>query len=184
MPHRTPAPPARSFRLPRLAAALALAFLAACGGGGEGEKADEPPLPEGFTRLPEGAALPVAEASLPQCNAPSTRSVFRRAIEWEAFWVFREECTAPPVPQGIDFSKEMLVLAAMGKRTSPDEKIAIVGSAVRNDTTVVLVRRSILPPQCPDQGGRHFPAALARVPANDGRVKFLEERTIIPCGGT
>jgi hypothetical protein len=77
----------------------------------------------------------------------------------------------------------MVVLAAMGKRTSAEEKIAIIGSGQRGDTLVVLVRRSLLPPQCPDQGEKVYPTAVARFPRNEGRVRFLEERTLLPCGG-
>jgi hypothetical protein len=103
-------------------------------------------------------------------------------MEWEAFWTAVEGCPARPLPADVDWEKEMVVLASMGKRTSSQEGISIIGSGERGDTLVVLVRRSLLPPQCPDQGEKHYPVAVARFPRNDGRVRFLEERTILPCG--
>lgn len=177
----------RFFRVTTLAA---LAVLAACateaGDGGEGGEgaasADEAPIPAGYDRLPESARIAVAPNAQGQCNAPSTRSVFRKQMEWNAFWSSVEGCPVPPLPGDVDFAKEMVVLAAMGKRTSSEEKISIIGSGQRGDTLVVLVRRSILPPQCPDQGEKNYPVSAARFPTSEGRVRFLEERTILPCG--
>ncbi len=177
----------RLSRFRRAAALAALALLAACAGE-EGDRngaasADEAPIPAGYERLPESARIAVAPSAQGQCNSPSTRTVFRKLMEWEAFWAAVEGCPPRPIPQDIDWAKEMVVLAAMGKRTSAEERISIIGSGQRGDTLVVLVRRSVLPPQCPDQGEKNYPISVARLPRNDGRVRFLEERTMLPCGG-
>lgn len=178
--------PAQAFR--SLCAVFALSALAACateagersgGDGGAGEAA----LPAGYDRLPEGARVPIAPSAQGQCNAPSTRSVFRSQEEWEGFWSAVEGCPARPLPADVDFGREMVVLAAMGKRTSAEERVSIVGTGQRGDTLVVLVQRTLLPPQCPDQGEKVYPASAARLPRNEGRVRFLEERTMLPCGG-
>jgi hypothetical protein len=177
----------RLARFRRAAAVAALALLAACAtetgdADGDSASAKQAAVPEGYDALPERALIPVAPSAQGQCNAPSTRSVFRKMTEWEQFWTAVEGCTARPLPADVDWNKEMVVLAAMGKRTSSQEGISIIGSGQRGDTLVVLVRRSVLPPQCPDQGEKSYPISVARFPRNDGRVRFLEERTIIPCG--
>lgn len=178
----------RLSRFRRAAAVAALALLAACAteagdGGGDGAaSAGEKAVPEGYDALPERALIAVTPSAQGQCNAPSTRTVFRKLMEWEAFWTAVEGCPVRPIPADVDWEKEMVVLASMGKRTSSQEGISIIGSGQRGDTLVVLVRRSLLPPQCPDQGEKNYPVAVARFPRNDGRVRFLEERTILPCG--
>ncbi|HEX8693133.1 MAG TPA: hypothetical protein VF746_11975 [Longimicrobium sp.] len=167
----------------RLAAALCLALLAACGGGDAGGAADDAPLPEGFTTLPASARVPVAQAAERRCNSPSSRSVFRQPIEWESFWGVNPGCTPPALPPGMDWQKEMLVLAAMGKRKSAQERIEIVGRGEKGDTLMVLVRRTTLVAGCPDEGAEVYPVSVVRIPQDERRVRFLEERRRIPCGG-
>ncbi|HET7231751.1 MAG TPA: hypothetical protein VFJ16_17195 [Longimicrobium sp.] len=163
------------------AALLSLTALGACGK--EGGSSSDGPLPAGITALSDKARLPVPERP-GNCYSAPTRMIFHNQQEWEQFWTNeRRGCTAPPVPAGVDFSKEMMVYAAMGKRMSPQDEISIDGTGVRNDTLLVFLRRSMLAPGC---SGREavFPQSLVKIPTSTQYVRFSEEHRKIPCGGT
>ncbi|MFL5384126.1 MAG: hypothetical protein ACJ8GN_16515 [Longimicrobiaceae bacterium] len=172
-----------AFRLPALAAALAAALLAGCGGG---EKAPEDapetgPMPPGTQALAAGARLPPPRVD-ERCYAPPIRTVFHSELEWNAYWTgVNKTCTAPPLPENVDFAREMLVFASIGKRMSPRDSIAIEGSGVRNDSLIVAVRRWVLKDGCPGPRRPTFPQSLVKVPATTAPVRFSEAHIRIPC---
>jgi hypothetical protein len=166
-------------------AVVALAILfAACGkeeGSSGGAAADAGPLPAGFTALPAAARLevPVRAAN---CYAAPTRMVFRNEIAWTQYWTNeRRGCTAPPLPAGVDFSRDMLVFASMGKRMSDQDRISIEATSTRPDTLVIFVRRSMQESGCAGRATT-FPQSLVKIPATTSYVKFNEEHRRIPCG--
>lgn len=170
--------------LPMAAAAvLALAAaLGACGkeGGGGSAVADAGPLPAGIEALHADARVqPPARPG--NCYSAPTRMVFHNQVEWDQFWSDdRRGCTSPPVQ--VDWSREMLVYASMGKRMAKEDQISIDGTGVRNDTLLVFIRRSMLAAGC---AGREatFPQSLVKLPASSKYVRFSEEHRKIPCGG-
>jgi hypothetical protein len=87
----------------------------------------------------------------------------------------------PPLPGVVDFSKEMLVYAAIGKRMSPRDSISIDGSGVRNDSLIMVVRRRTLKDGCPGARQATFPQALVKLPATGVPVRFSEAHITIPC---
>lgn len=165
-------------------AALALAALGACGkeGGSNGSRvADAGPLPAGIEALSAGARLQPPEPTA-NCYSAPTRMVFHNQTEWDQFWTDeRRGCTPPPVQ--VDWSREMLVYASMGKRMAKEDQISVDGTGVRNDTLLVFIRRSMLAAGC---SGREttFPQSLVKIPASSMYVRFSEEHRKIPCGGT
>lgn len=172
--------PTRRGTRPALVAAL-LAALAACGGG---EGTDEPPagpLPPGTHPIAAGARLPAPVRSA-NCYSGPMRIVFHSQDEWDTYWVDeRRGCAAPPLPPGVDFARDMLVYAAMGKRMSPRDRISIDGSGVRNDTVIVALRRVILADGCPGPRRPTFPQSLVKIPADTRPLRFSEEHRRIPC---
>lgn len=175
--------PIRSaFRLPALAATLAAALLAGCGGGGgEPDAPDLGPMPPGTRALAAGARLPAPRVD-ERCYAPPVRTVFRSELEWNAYWTgVNATCDTPPLPAGVDFGREMLVFASIGKRMSPQDSIAIDGSGVRNDSLIVVVRRWMLKQGCPGPRRPTFPQSLVKLPVSSGPVRFSEAHITIPC---
>ena len=166
------------------AALLAMLLLAACGGGDEAPKAADPgPLPPGTQAIEASARLPEPTVTS-QCYSPSTRPVVQSALEWESYWQgTNATCPAPPVPRGVDFSREMLVFAAIGKRMSPQDKISIDGAGVRNDSLIIVVRRTTLQDGCPDGQTPTFPMSLVKLPADSVPVRFSEAHIKVPCDG-
>ena len=167
--------------LAALAALALLAALGACEKKGEAEgSAGGGPLPPGFQAIAAGARLE-APPRTPNCYAAPTRMVFHTQVEWNQFWEDeRRGCTVPPLPAGFDFTREMLVFAAMGKRMSEHDRISIDATSTRPDTLLIFVRRTMQETGC---AGRQatFPQSLVKLPATTSYVKFNEEHRRIPC---
>lgn len=160
-----------------LASITAAAALAACKGG-----ADETKLPPGFTRLPADARVALPEGGDARCQPSSIRVVFRDRKSWDDYWAGQHEgCSVPALPAAIDWGKEMVAFANMGKRPDGADTITIIGHGVVHDTAVVLVRRATLQPGCTIPPGVHYPRAAARIPADTRPVRFLEERRKPTC---
>jgi hypothetical protein len=164
------------------AAALSALLLAGCKPGEKGpETPDAGPLPPGTQALAASARLPVPPADA-QCYSSPVRIVLRSASEWASYWIGNNRlCTPPPAPAGVDFAKEMLVYASIGKRMSPRDSIAIDGSGVRNDSLIVVVRRWTLKDGCPGPQQATYPQALVKLPADSRPVRFSEVHIKIPC---
>jgi hypothetical protein len=168
-----------------LTLAVALAALAACTQDENGKPTTPKagPLPPGTEPIAATSRFPAPQRTA-NCYAAPIRIVFHSKMEWDAFWSDdRRGCTAPPVPP-VDFQKEMLVFAAIGKRPSPQDSIAIDGAGVRNDTLIVAIRRWMLADGCPgDQAkGPVFPTSLVKIPADTAHpLRFSEEHRKITC---
>jgi hypothetical protein len=164
------------------AAGLAALLLAACKLPEKGpETPDAGPLPPGTSALAPGARLPVPPADA-QCYSSPVRIVIRSAFEWEAYWQGNNlACAPPPVPAGVDFTREMLVYASIGKRMAPQDSIAIDGSGMRNDSLIVAVRRWMLKRGCPGPQRATYPQSLVKLPADSVPVRFSEVHITIPC---
>jgi hypothetical protein len=164
------------------AAALATALLAGCKLPEKGpETPDAGPLPPGTHALAASSKLPVPAADA-KCYSSPVRTVFHSASEWDSYWIGNNRiCTPPPLPAGVDFAKEMLVYASIGKRMSPQDSISIDGSGVRNDSLIVVVRRWTLKNGCPGPQQATYPQSLVKVPAASAPVRFSEVHITIPC---
>jgi hypothetical protein len=169
----------------RRTAAAALAFLlaAACKGGDDGgpKAPAAPPLPPGTQALASSAHLP-PPAATSTCYSPPARVVIRSAQEWTEWWIHKNRrCDPPPVPRGVDFAKEMLVYAAIGKRMSPRDQVSIDGAGVRNDSLIIVLRRTTLQESCPTAAQPSFPQALVKLPLDARPVRFSEAHIKLPC---
>lgn len=169
----------------RALAAATLLTAAACGGGepaAEGGAEQAAPLPAGVTAIAPDAriAMPAPEKS--RCQPPSTRKVFRMEAEWEGFWTFGfEGCPRPSLPAGFDWSREMVVLAAMGRRDSPADSIQVRGSGVVGDSVLIVLRRTTRATPCSEPEVTVWPRDLVRIPASERPARFVEEHRKLPC---
>jgi hypothetical protein len=157
------------------------AALGACQKDGQGGASDGP-LPPGITAIASDARLQPPQPT-ENCYSAPTRIVFHSQKEWDDFWTDeRRGCASPPIPGGIDWQKQMLVYASMGKRMSAEDRISVDGTGMRNDTMLVFIRRSMVEPGCSGRDAT-FPQSLVKLPASSKYVKFNEEHRKIPCGG-
>ena len=164
-----------------LTAATLLLALAACGSGDEEPQGT--PLPAGVTAVAAGARMAMPAAERPACQPASIRKVFRMDAEWNGYWEygFAQGCPRPQLPAGFDWSKEMLVLAAMGRRDSPADSIEVRGSGVVGDSVLVVIRRTTRQDGCSEPKVRVWPRDLVRIPADRRPVRFVEEHRKLPC---
>ena len=164
-----------------LAAAALLLLTAACGGGDEEPK--EAALPEGVSPIAADARIAMPAADRPACQPASTRKVFRMEAEWNGFWEFgfAEGCPRPQLPAGFDWNREMIVLAAMGRRESAADSIRVRGSGVVGDSVLVVLRRTTRQDGCSEPRVRVWPRDLVRIPADQRPVRFAEEQRRLPC---
>ncbi|WP_420129393.1 hypothetical protein [Longimicrobium sp.] len=180
MPTTRTAPHSRAHLL--TAASALLLLTAACGGDDEPEGT---PLPEGVSALAADARMAMPAAERPACQPASTRKVFRMEAEWNGFWEygFAAGCPRPQLPAGFDWNKEMIILAAMGRRESAADSIQVRGSGVVGDSVLVVLRRTSRQDGCTEPRVRVWPRDMVRIPADTLPVRFVEEQRKLPCPG-
>jgi hypothetical protein len=109
--------------------------------------------------------------------ADSTRKVVKDTIEWKSLWqrATSRQPSPPPRPT-VDFSKDMVVLAAAG-RMKPGDVIHVDSVGTRGDLTVIVIRTTV---GCQSFASDAFPFEIARVPRSNGRIQFREHRLRAP----
>ena len=113
----------------------------------------------------------------------SIHLVIRDGTRWRQYWdlIHRPFIPPPRLPE-IDFKREMIVLAALGRRPSLGYDI-LIRSATRDSAGIeVQLRRSNPGPGCAMGAAVSQPVDLARIPASNLRVRFTELITTTPCG--
>jgi len=113
----------------------------------------------------------------------STRLVIRDPRRWREYWArIHSPFVPPPREPEIDFNREMVIVAALGRRPSLGYDI-LIRSATRDSGGIeVQLRRSKPGLGCPVGAAITEPIDLARIPASDLRVRFTELITATPCG--
>lgn len=119
------------------------------------------------------------------CISDSMRVVIRDSDAWKNIWKkmyvgkFCRANEVPPVPE-IDFTREMIVLAALGERPTSGYGI-VVDKAYEQATKLEIIVRSISP-RC---GGHSQvltePIDVVRVPKTDRSVVFREIQAVTEC---
>jgi hypothetical protein len=113
----------------------------------------------------------------------SSRLVIRDAASWKSYWnaIHRPFIPAPPPPE-VDFTREIVVLAAMGTRPTGGFAIRIDSAVTDSARVLVLVRQVIPGTGCAVPAVVTQPVDLVRIPATGLPVSFTErlERTDCP----
>jgi hypothetical protein len=141
-----------------------------------GAQAQEDPLPIGRFR-PEAYAF-AAYSGIED----SLRVVIRDARQWATYWerVHAHMIPAPAAP-AVDFGREMVVLAALGARSSGGYGIR-VDSAFDGSTYVeVVIRRSSPGKRCMVTAAFTQPVDLVRLPVRALPVRFRERAVVEEC---
>lgn len=159
------------------AVAVLVAGATACESGGS-RRGAEPPI----TVLPLDSTLASYyrySSGLPD----SARLVVRTPGEWTSLWnrIVANHGPKPPVPD-IDFSKEMILVAAMGTRNTGGYSIEI--EAVDRDSRGITasVRTRSPGKTCGTTAALTAPVAIVRIPQSTLSVQFVEEHIVSDCG--
>ena len=111
------------------------------------------------------------------------RLVVRDALHWKVVWAqtFHGMTPVPPLP-AIDFSREMVVVAALGLRSSGGYGILIDGASEIDTDEVAVEVRSISPgSRCFVTAALTQPVDIARLRRHDGPVRFVERSEVHSC---
>jgi len=114
--------------------------------------------------------------------ADPARMVIRDDQAWQDFWNAMTSVIVPaPEPPTIDFSQDMVVVAAMGRRTSAGFNITIEGVYESDGELYVDVHERSPGADCITAQVLTAPVTGVRVPAHPGNVQFLERQSSESC---
>lgn len=159
---------------------LAISLAAVVGGCAT---ATEPALPRDAVAL---EVRPFVQPDLQYFHSGATdrqRLVLDDAEEWAEIWhrITEHLTPQPPVPV-VDFSTEMVVVAAMGSRPSGGYRI-VIDEAGEVDGRVFVVVREISPGRgCMVTAALTAPVAVVRIPRRAAPVTFIERAEVSRCG--
>lgn len=151
-----------------LLAGCTLALLVACGGKKAELPKPAPSLTVTMRAVDDDAFLLADNANV---FADSLRKVIRDSIEFKTVWerAVSRSSNKPPRPV-VDFTKEMVVLAAAG-RMKPGDIIHIDSVGNKGALTVIVIRTT---QACQAMATSAFPFEMARIPRNNGDDTFRE----------
>ena len=114
-------------------------------------------------------------------RAPA-RAIVRDDALWAATWtaIWAGHAPTPPVP-AIDFSREMVVVAALGERSSGGHAIVLDSATRRGGTLLVHLRTRSPGARCMVTAALTQPVDAARLPRHDGPVEFRERAEVVRC---
>lgn len=114
-------------------------------------------------------------------NQP-VRLVVRTTTDWSAAWdkIVGSVMPKPPLPE-IDFEHEMVIVAAMGTRSSGGYSIEVPSVYESQSRLYARVRQTSPGSTCGVTAALTAPVAAVVVPAFSGPVTFLEEAVTHQC---
>ena len=107
------------------------------------------------------------------------RIVVRDEATWRTLW---PQLQAGPELPAIDFTREMVVVVALGERNSGGYSILIESAAATGDGVTVQVRSISPGKQCGATAALTQPVDAARLPRVEGTVRFVDVATVHDCG--
>lgn len=110
------------------------------------------------------------------------RLVIRDGKAWRDVWkrIYSVTSSTPPLPQ-VDFTKEMLVVAAMGTRSNGGYAIIIDGANERDDRLEIKVRSISAGKGCMTTQALTAPVDIVRLPKSERTVVFHEADAVHDC---
>ncbi len=167
----------------RWATSVAHAFAAALLLAACASSATEPPTTTG----PRLTVTPLGNNGLPLTSSSglstAQRTVVRDAATWRDVWntIWARSTPIPALPD-VDFSREMIVIAALGERNSGGFGIHVDSATTDATGAAVVWVRSVSPgPTCTTPAVITQPVDAARLPLVAGAVTFREQSQITDC---
>ena len=127
---------------------------------------------------------PVVELSRMLIGGPqeATRSVVRDERSWLEFWRALTAVVSPaPEPPTVDFTANMVLVAAMGRRSTGGHAISIEGVYTSDGTLYVDVLERSPGVGCFSAQVITTPVTAVRVRVHDGSVQFVTREESGPC---
>jgi len=111
------------------------------------------------------------------------RRVIRDAIAWAIVWerIYENGSSKPPLPV-IDFSKEQVVVAALGARPSSGYSLRITGASGSGNAIKVRFESQSPGPGCGVLTTITHPVTVAKMGRTVGSVAFEETPIVRNCG--
>ncbi|MEA2706153.1 MAG: hypothetical protein QOH22_941 [Gemmatimonadaceae bacterium] len=111
------------------------------------------------------------------------RIVVRDAAVWRALWSQIYLRSAPvPAPPDIDFSREMVVVVALGSRSTGGYGILLEEASEDGPSGTAIAVRSTSPgSSCAVTLAFTQPVDVARLPLRQGDVRFVERAQVFDC---
>jgi protease stability complex PrcB-like protein len=155
---------------------IAMTFVVAACGGSVSEPPAGTPIP--LTRL---SANPY---SLTCCSAiaQSERRVVRDNATWQTVWTETWRGTSPtPALPSVDFTKEMLIVAALGSRSTGGYGIVVDSALMTSSGLTVWIGTSSPGARCITTQAFTSPVDIARVQRIDAPVGFVDVPRVVQC---
>lgn len=106
--------------------------------------------------------------------------VLRDPPAWQAAWTRLHEGAAPPLP-AVDFARDMVVLLALGERSSGGYQIRFDALERRGADATVQYTVTTPGPGCMTTRAITSPVDVVRVPRVAGSVRFAARTVRTPC---
>lgn len=169
---------------------LAALLAPACSAAPAAPAATVPPAAPQSPASPQAPATPVTVTRLrPEplsftYNSGLTRAqrlVVRDEATWRELWasIWRGG-SVPPLPP-VDFTREMLIVAALGQQPTGGHGIFVDGASAAAGGLAVRIRTVSPGPQCATSAALTEPVDIARLPRHDGPVTFEERAETQEC---
>jgi hypothetical protein len=142
-----------------------------------------------ITTQPIGPSIPMVRLRADPYSFTSSsgldkpaRIVVRDDATWRTLWSQINLGGAPVPLPAIDFSREMIVVVALGSRSTGGYSILLEdASAGANDGTAITVRSMSPGPGCGVTLAFTQPVDIARLPLRQGEVRFVERAQVFDC---
>ena len=110
------------------------------------------------------------------------RLIVHDAAAWRGAWATLWPNGAPiPAPPEIDFTREMVVMAALGERPSSGYTILVDSATLSNKSLTIWIGTIRPGPHCGTATVLTQPVDVARLPRIDATVRFEEVPSIRDC---
>jgi hypothetical protein len=137
---------------------------------------DATPLPVTRFKNDQASYVYVSQMRQPQ------RLVIRDNAAWTAAWSSLWTTTGSiPAPPQVDFTREMVVLAALGERSSGGFGITIDSAKSTASGVTVFVTPTSPGPRCMTTAALTQPVDIARLPRVDTAVRFQDVAKVQDC---
>lgn len=131
--------------------------------------------------LPQDSARHLTR-SYSEGPAEQMNAVLRTAAEWDSVWDLAQRSQAQPsalAAPAVDFTQEMVLLAAAGRSATPGWSIRIDTVVTRTDTLRVIIHA--VAPRCLAGMTITYPWDAVRVARNDNVVQFIRRPVVDWC---